>query len=78
MTARKKPGPKTEAHVEGDMRPVALTLDDMTLRLLKVAGAGNLSRGVRAASRHWYADYQRGRAQPEDGKPPAGPLKALP
>lgn len=77
-TARRKPGPKTEANVEGTLKPVTLTLDEMTVRLLDVAGAGNLSRGVRASVRHWYDDYQRDRVKPETGTPPAGPLKSLP
>lgn len=35
------------------------TVDPMTLRLLKVLGGGNASRGVREAARVAYAVYQK-------------------
>lgn len=46
---RSNSGRKTE-HPTERMRPVTMTLDEMTLRRLKVLGGGNVSRGVRDAA----------------------------
>lgn len=53
-----KPGPKTEPEL-GELRRVQALLDRESLRRLKVVGDGNLSRGIRLASRVAYEAYQR-------------------
>lgn len=60
--ARPNTGRKTE--VSGDLKTVALSLDEMTVRLLKVLGGGNVSRGAREAARIGYDAFQRGKFTP--------------
>lgn len=56
--ARRNAGRKTEA-VGAPTRPVSVSLDEMTVRKLKVVGDGNLSRGIRLAADLAYARYQK-------------------
>jgi hypothetical protein len=60
MTARRKPGPKTEA-VDGPIERRTITVDDLTWRRLLVVGKGNASMGVRKAAGIAYERYQRER-----------------
>ena len=53
-----KRGRKTEIVGERVTR-MNFTVDEMTLRLLKVLGQGNASKGVREAARVAYAVYQK-------------------
>lgn len=53
----KKPGPKLERGVH-DVRRVELTLDELTLTMLKALGRGNASAGARHAARVAYRIYQ--------------------
>jgi hypothetical protein len=55
-----KPGPKTELFGE-KVKCVNFTVDEMTMRKLKVLGNGNASKGVREAARVAYEAYQRGK-----------------
>jgi len=55
---RNKPGRKTEL-VGEPMRRTEISVDEMTLRLLRVLGDGNVSKGVREAARVAYDRYQR-------------------
>jgi len=55
---RSNSGRKTELPTER-MRPVTMTLDEMTLRRLKVVGNGNVSRAVRDAAALAYDKWQR-------------------
>jgi hypothetical protein len=50
-----KRGPKTELGDTISMRPVTLSIDPLTERMLKAVGDGQLSRGVRKAARVAYA-----------------------
>lgn len=51
-----KPGPKTPAPVVKR----TYTVDEETHKFLIAAGAGNASRGLRAAAWLWYVCDQRG------------------
>lgn len=53
----RKPGPKLERGVS-DVRRVELTLDELTLTMLKALGGGNASAGARQAARVAYRVYQ--------------------
>lgn len=55
--ARRNAGRKTEK-LGQPMSAVTLSLDEMTLRRLKVVGAGNVSKGVRLAAELAFARYQ--------------------
>jgi len=72
---RKKRGPKVEPECS-ELAGVEVMLDDTTRRIAAVAGAGNLSAGVRHALRAWYRDYCDKRAFPIDAPAP-GPLSAV-
>ena len=81
-TRKRKTGPKVESGIS-DLKPVTLMLDPHTRRLLKVAGVDNESRGVRAAARHWFEQYQAGRVQPVGDEnpvrgPTGGPIPEVP
>lgn len=54
--ARRNSGRKTEL-VGAPTKAVTLTLDEMTVRKLKVLGEGNASRGVRLAADMAYDAY---------------------
>jgi len=54
----RKRGPKPLINGE-TLKRKQVTIDEMTERMLKVLGKGNLSAGVRAAASVAYADYQR-------------------
>lgn len=56
---RRRSGRKTELPPSEHTKPVTVTLDEMTLRMLRVLGDGNLSRGIRDAARVAYARYQK-------------------
>lgn len=63
------PGPKLEPYSD-PVRPRTLTLDDLTIEMAKVLGGdGNASRGVRAAVRYAYDQYQANRFTPAAGQP---------
>jgi len=51
-------GRKTEL-VGERVRRVQVSLDEMSLRMLKVLGDGNASKGARLAARVAYDKYQR-------------------
>lgn len=55
---RNKTGRKTEVPGERMVR-TEVSVDPMTLRLLRVLGDGNVSKGVREAARVAYDRYQR-------------------
>ena len=58
------PGPKLEPYAD-PVRPRTLSLDDMTVEMAKVLGGdNNASRGVRAAVRYAYDQYQANRFNP--------------
>lgn len=61
---RRNSGRKTEKAVEGPVKKHTVTLDEMTVRMLKVVGAGEVSRGIRVAARHTYAAYQADKFEP--------------
>lgn len=54
---RKKPGRKPDNPGEPYLRLI-FTVDEMTLRKLKVLGGGNRSKGLREAARIAYERYQ--------------------
>lgn len=56
--ARRNAGRKTEK-VGLPTRAVSVSLDEITVRKLKVVGDGNLSRGIRVAADLAYARYQQ-------------------
>ncbi len=56
--ARRNAGRKTEK-VGSPTRAVSVSLDEMTVRKLKVVGDGNLSRGIRVAADLAFERYQR-------------------
>ena len=58
--ARRNAGRKTEVSGER-MKRFNVSLDERTLRLLKVLGENNLSRGVRVAADMAYDAWQRKR-----------------
>lgn len=55
--ARRNAGRKTER--PGDPAKVrSVSLDDMTVRKLRVVGGGNVSKGIRLAAELAYLSYQ--------------------
>ena len=56
--ARRNAGRKTEM-VGQKTKAVTVTLDDITVRKLKVVGDGNLSRGIRHAAEVAFDKYQK-------------------
>lgn len=56
--ARRNAGRKTEK-VGAPTRAVSVSLDELTVRMLKVVGDGNLSRGIRIAAEIAYQRYQK-------------------
>jgi hypothetical protein len=54
--ARPRSGPKTELNGQ-PVRRVQLTLDDRTVKLLKVLGDGNASKGARISAEIAYERY---------------------
>lgn len=56
--ARRNAGRKTEK-VGAPTRAVSVSLDELTVRRLRVVGDGNLSRGIRIASELAYEKFQR-------------------
>lgn len=56
---RRRAGRKTELPPTERTKPVTVTLDELTLRMLRALGGGNLSRGIREAARVAYARYQK-------------------
>lgn len=76
------PGPKLEPFSD-PVRPRTLTLDDMTVEMAKVLGVDNASRGIRAAVRYAYDQYQANRFTPTGSSTaapgaPEAPRQALP
>lgn len=76
------PGPKLESFAD-PVRPRTLSLDDMTVEMAKVLGADNASRGIRAAVRYAYDQYQANRFTPTGSSTaapgaPEAPQQALP
>lgn len=61
------PGPKTEPFID-PVRPRTLSLDDQTVEMAKVLGEDNASRGIRAAVRYAYDQYQANRFTPRGMK----------
>lgn len=57
--ARRNSGRITE--IADGTRPRTVSLDDMTVRKLKVLGDGNASRGIRVAADRAYKLYQDGK-----------------
>lgn len=72
-----KPGPKTEPFLEA-LAKRSVMLDDLTWTMLGVLGDGNASKGIRAAARFAYAQYQSGRHDPRFPAPDATPKTAPP
>lgn len=58
---RRNSGRKTEPEVTGKVSKHTVTYDEMTERMLKVIGKGEVSRGIRKATRFAYDGYQNGR-----------------
>lgn len=56
--ARRNAGRKTE-QIGAPTKPVSVSLDEMTVRKLKVVGEGNLSRGIRIAADLAYQKHQK-------------------
>lgn len=56
--ARRNAGRKTEK-VGAPTRAVSVSLDELTVRRLRVVGDGNLSRGIRIAAELGYEKFQR-------------------
>lgn len=56
--ARRNAGRKTEK-VGAPTRAVSVSLDELTVRRLRVVGDGNLSRGIRIAAELAYEKFQR-------------------
>lgn len=56
--ARRNAGRKTEMPGE-KMRKVTITVDEVTVRRLRVVGDGNVARGVRHAAQVAYDKWQR-------------------
>lgn len=54
-----RPGPKVEPGLAGHVERRTISVDDLTWRKLLVLGAGNASKGVRAAAKVAYDRYQR-------------------
>lgn len=52
-----KPGRKLESGID-PVRSVELSLDELTVTMLKVVGRGNASRGCRLAARLAFKAYQ--------------------
>jgi hypothetical protein len=52
-------GPKVEPGLSGPVERRTITVDELTWRMLLVLGAGNASKGVRAAAKVAYDRYQR-------------------
>jgi hypothetical protein len=49
-------------------RPRTLTLDDLTVTMLRALGGGNASRGARVAARVAYRIYQATPDEPAEGE----------
>ena len=56
--ARRNAGRKTEVLGER-MKPIRVTLDARTMRLLKAMGDENVSRGIRVAADLAYDEWQK-------------------
>jgi hypothetical protein len=56
---KRRPGPKVEPEADTIDTRLTVKVDAVTKEMLKVVGAGNLSRGVRKAARVAYDKYQR-------------------
>jgi hypothetical protein len=54
----RKPGPKIEPGLSGQVTRRTVLVDDLTWRRLTVLGDGNVSKGVREAARVAYDRYQ--------------------
>lgn len=68
----KKPGPKAGLPPGENAQRLTVTVDEMTLRRLRVLGGENLSKGVRVAARVAFDRYQRETdASTRSGIPPA-------
>lgn len=66
----KKPGPKAGLPPGETAQRLTVTIDEMTLRRLKVLGKDNVSLGVRVAARVAFDRYQReGEASSRRGMP---------
>lgn len=61
---RRNSGRKTEPEVTGQVAKHTVTFDETTLRLLRVLGAGQVSRGIRKAARYTYNAYQNDKFTP--------------
>jgi hypothetical protein len=61
---RRNSGRKTEAGVDGPVKKHTVTYDEMTERMLRVLGKGEVSRGIRRAARFAFDGYQNGRFNP--------------
>ncbi len=71
---RMKKGPKTQTD-GAPVGRVAVTLDEMSQRKLRVLGEGNMSLGIRRAADVAYQRYQsQVDATPSRVMPPAGGL----
>jgi hypothetical protein len=67
--SKQKTGPKLERGID-EVRRHEVSLDPLSVTMLKVVGGGNLSRGVRHAARVAFKDYQN---QPDDGPATGAP-----
>lgn len=56
--ARRNAGRKTEVLGER-MKPIRVTLDERTMRLLKAMGNGVVSKGIRVAANIAYDEWQK-------------------
>lgn len=62
---RRNSGRKTEADVTDPVKKRTVTLDETTMRMLRVIGIGEISRGIRVSARFTYAAYQAGKFDPQ-------------
>ena len=63
-----KRGRKLEKGID-EVQSVELSLDDLTITMLKVVGRGNASRGARHAARVAFKAYQQEPDEPTPTKP---------
>lgn len=62
-----KRGRKIERGID-EVRRREVTLDELSVTMLKVVGKGNLSRGIRHAARVAFAQYQAEPDEPQEGQ----------
>lgn len=67
-----KRGRKLESGII-EVRSVEVNLDDLSITMLKVVGRGNLSRGIRHASRVAFKAYQQEPDEPSTNGAPEAP-----